>query len=788
MIGMLDRKLLRDLERMWMQVLAIALVMACGVATILISVGALNSLEETRDAFYQRYRFANVFASLSRAPLSLKPQFAAISGVAGVELRISRTILLDMPGMTEPATGLAISLPDAGEPAVNGLYVRSGRMPDPNRGGEVAVTEQFAKAHHMQPGTRFDAIINGRKRTLTATAIVLSPEYVFALGPGDMTPDNRRFGVIYMPRSRLAPLFDMSGMFNDVALRTLRGTRLEDVMAGVDKLLQPYGGMDAHGRADQVSNAFLDSELTQLRGMANTVPPIFLFVAAFLINMILSRLIALEREQIGLLKALGLSRWEVGWHYAKLVLVIAFLGAAIGLAVGGWLTPKLTQLYGEYYYFPFLIYRQSPGLFVLSSLVTALAALAGAGKAIWTAVALPAAVAMQPPAPARYKKLLGRRGRGSLLFDQLTIMAFRQMLRHPLRTGLTVVSTAFALAMLLTMLSVFDALDYMIETVFFQTEREDATLLFGDARSPEAALNAARLPGVMRVEPFRSTSVVLRHGLREKRLAITGIPEKTDLLQIRDPGLHPANTPPAGLVLSERVAELLDLKVGDLAEVELIDRNRRRVEVPVTGLAQSYVGVAVYMRDEALAHLLDEGPRATGVRMSVDATRLDDLYAAIKATPAIGAIALVDVSRQNFRDNAERNVTTMNWVYFGIAGILTFGVLYNTARIQLSERARELASLRVLGFTRAEVARVLLVELLVIVLLAQPVGWLLGIGIYWLMMQGFNTDLFRIPFVMDDSSFGLASVITLGGGIVSALIVRRRVQTLDLIGVLKTRG
>lgn len=395
---------------------------------------------------------------------------------------------------------------------------------------------------------------------------------------------------------------------------------------------------------------------------------------------------------------------------------------------------------------------------------------------------------MQPPAPARYRKVLKGSRRASPLFDQLTIMAFRQMLRHPVRTGLTIVSTSFALAMLVTVLSIFDALDVMVDTVFFQTERQDASIIFGTARGPGAALAAARLPGALRTEPFRSTAIILRNGLKEKRLSITAIPEHTDLLQIRGKDSRPISTPPSGIVLTQRVAGILDLRLGDLVEMELIERTRRRVEVPITGFVESLIGVNVYMRDEALARLLGEDRLVSGVRIAMDPLHIEDLFAAIKQTPSIGALSLVSVSRQRFRETAQENVSTMNWIYFGIAGILTFGVLYNTARIQLSERARELASLRVLGFTRGEVARVLLVELLVIVLLAQPVGWLLGIGIYWLMMQGFDTDLFRIPFVMVDASFGLASTITLGGGIVSALIVRRRVQRLDLIGVLKTRG
>ena len=293
-MSVLDRKLARDLLRMWAQVLAIALVMACGVATIITSIGAYRSLDETRNAFYERYRFATVFAGATRAPSTLRAQLAAIDGVGALDLRTSKSVILDVEGMAEPSAGIVISIPDSGEAPVNRLYLRAGRWPDPAR-AEVAVLESFAKAHSMVPGSRFAAILNGRKRVWTVAAIVLSPEYVYALGPGDMVPDPRRFGVVYMPRRALEGVFDMSGAFNDLVMRTQRDARFADILDRVDDILKPYGGTGASGRKDQMSHAFLDNELIQLRAMAFVLPPEFLCVSAFLVNFTLTRFITLNR-------------------------------------------------------------------------------------------------------------------------------------------------------------------------------------------------------------------------------------------------------------------------------------------------------------------------------------------------------------------------------------------------------------------------------------------------------------------------------------------------------------
>ncbi|MEC9343626.1 MAG: FtsX-like permease family protein [Pseudomonadota bacterium] len=782
----LDRKLLRDLGRLWAQALALALVMACGVATILIAVGASRSLEETRNAFYERYRFASVFSGARRAPLHLRDRIEAIPGVSASELRIVRPTLLDIEGMAEPATGIAVSVPDFFEPNVNRLYMRKGRMPEAGRENEIAVNETFAKAHGFSPGDGFEAVMNGRKRALTIVGIVLSPEYVYAIGPGDLVPDNRRFGIIYMSQKALAGLFDMEDAFNDVVLTTRRNADVTRISEALDDILEPYGGSGAHGRKDQVSHAFLDSELTQLDAMARVIPPIFLFVSAFLVNMILSRLVALEREQIGLLKAVGHGDLSIGWHYAKLVIAISLVGLVIGAAAGTWAGQGLTRLYASFYSFPFLIFRTDPDLYLLAGGVTIAAALAGAVRSILSILNLPPAVAMRPPAPTRYRSMLGGM-RGQWLVSQLTIMAIRHLIRWPVRSSLTILGTSMSVALLVTALFSIDSIDEMIDTVYFKAERQDATLTFAEEASPRAIQAAANLPGVLRVEPYRATTVELRNGHRSRRMSLIGTPPDADLSRVLDLDQNPIPAPADGVMLTERAARLLHLRVGDRVTVEFLEKDHRTSELTVTAIAQSYIGLTAYMGMAALDRAMPLGPRISGVRVEIDQNMLDAVYEEIKNTPAIASITLQGVSRKNFRDTIAENIVIMTSVYITLAVVITIGVIYNSARIQLSERARELASLRVLGFTRMEVSGVLLTELGIIVVLAQPLGWLLGWTFAWSVAKGFESDLFRIPLVVSDKTFAVASLVVLGAAFVSALIVRRRIDHFDLVAVLKTR-
>ena len=783
----LDKKLVQDLKHIWMQSLAVAMVMACGVATLVIAIGSHRSLEETRAVFYDRYRFASVFSSIKRAPVTLKDEISAISGVSAVELRIVDAVLLDIPTMQEPATGLVVSMPNNREPAVNRLFLRKGRLPDSNRNNEVAITEEFADAHLFRVGDQFHAIINGRKQKLKITGIVLSPEFIYAIGPGDMVPDQRRFGVLFMPIRQLRGMFDMTGAFNQVSLATMRGVQTDRIIDQLDRLLAPYGGSGAIDREDQISNAFLDAELNQLAGMAKVIPPVFLLISAFLVNMIISRLIALEREQIGLLKAIGYSNLDISLHYIKLVVLISIVGLCIGLVAGVWLGEGLTRLYASFFSFPFLIFIQSPDIYLIAAGVSVAAAVAGAAKAIFSATRLPPAVAMRPAAPVVYRSVLAQKKIRIPFLTQMDIMAFRHLLRWPMRSMLTTLGTALSVALLVSALFSFDSIDYMIDSIFFKTNRQDATLNLVSAQSSSIQFDVAVKEGVLNAEPFLVTSVIARNRNLESRMVLNGIEPASQLSQVLDIDGNAFRIPESGIVLSEFVSRKIGVGVGDMLELELLEKNHRKVRVPVIATSQNYIGLTAYMDLRALNRLLRNGDHISGLYISVDNNALPSLYDWVKNTPVISSLELNRVSLKKFRETIGQNIVTMTTVYVVLAIIITFGVVYNSARIQLSERARELASLRVFGFTREEVSTVFLTEIGTIALLAQPVGWLLGYLFAIAVAKGFESDLYRFPMIVSAKTLGLASLVVLASALASAILVQTRLKNLDMVKVLKSR-
>lgn len=783
----LDIKLLRDLIRLRTQVLAIALVVAGGVATIILAVGSYRSLDETRLAYYERYRFADVFATVRRAPDTLAARIAEIPGVIAVETRIASLALLDIAGVREPATGQFISLPESGEPVLNRLYLRLGRMPDPARADEVVVNESFAKAHAFTPGARFSAILNGRKREVIVVGIALSPEFVYAIGPGDRMPDDRRFGIVWMSKKALGGIYDLEGAFSSVSLKLARDASEREVIQQLDALLDRYGGTAAYGRKNQTSHAFLDHSLDMLGNMSRTLPPIFLLLTAFLVNLTLGRLVALEREQIGLLKAVGYGNAAVAIHYLKLVLAIAVTGIVIGSIAGTWLGGHITSLLAEYYRFPFLVFIKSPDIYVAGAALSIAAATIGAARSLRDIVGLAPAVAMQPPSPPRFRRLLpqGISFRGFL--SQPSVMMLRNVTQHPVRAALTVLGMAFSTGILIVSLFINDAMNELIDVTYFMADRQDATVSFVEKRPSNAVLQMARLPGVLDAEPYRGVPVRIRNGSVERRVMIGGRARSADLSRIIDVDLRPVVLPETGLAISDWLASVLGVGVGDFVEVDILEGQRRTVSLPVAARVEDYFGISGMMDADALSRLMREAPTVNGVHLSLDETMLGTLYDALKIMPAVSGVALQRVSLANFRQAMVTIVTTMAAIYTGLAAVIAFGVVYNSARISLSERARELASLRVLGFSRTEALRFLLLELALITLIAQPPGWAIGYGLAGLLNASMAGELMRTPLNIENATYVFASLVVLAAAALSALVMRRRINRLDLVAVLKTR-
>jgi putative ABC transport system permease protein len=783
----INHKLQRELWQMRGQAMAITLVIASGIATYVMSLSALDSLLLTRDIYYRDYRFAEVFASLKRAPESLASRIRAIPGVARAETRVVASVTLDVAGFADPVSGLLISVPDFGEPLLNRLYLRQGRMVRPDRDDEVLVHEAFAQAHGLKTGDTLAAVINGRRKRLRIVGIALSPEYIYQLAPGSTVPDFKRFGVLWMVRTPLASAYDMESAFNNVTLTLASRTRLEDVLDRLDTLLDRYGGQGAYGRKDQISHHFLAEELRQLETLATLFPIIFFGVAAFLLNVVVTRLINQQREEIAALKAFGYSNLDVGLHYVKLVVVVVLIGILIGLAGGVWLGRSLSGVYMEFYRFPFLNYKLRPVVVATATLISIGVAVLGTLRSVRAAAQLPPAQAMRPEPPGAYREALIERVGLKRFLSQPTRMIGRHIERSPVKTLLSVIGIALACGIMMTGRFSQDSIDYMMEVQFRLSQREDLAVTFVEPTSWRALHSLLSLPGITYGEVYRTVPVRLKFEHRSYRTVIQSIEPDAHLQRLLDVDLRPIDVPPQGIVLTDHLAKILAVSPGDWLTVEVLEGNRPVRRLPVVALANQYIGVFAYMQRAALNRLMREGNAISGANLSVDSLYQPQVYARLKEIPRIAATTIRKQSVASFQKLQTEMVLFYTFVATLLGATIAFGVVYNTARIALAERSRELASLRVLGFTRWEISYILLGELGVITLAAIPLGFLAGILLCALLVSQMQTDLYRVPLVISPSTYAFAAAVVLGSACISAFAVRRKLDDLDLVAVLKTK-
>lgn len=782
----LNIKLFRDLWHMKGQAFAIAMVVAGGTATYVLASSTLDSLKTTQADLYREGLFADVFAQLKRAPENMRERIAAVSGVRFVETRISVPAHLDLPGYTLPISALVLSLPKDGRAALNALYLRSGRMPELGREQEAVVSDGFAMAHKLQPGTSLMATVYGRRRKVEIVGIVSSTEFIYQLQPGSIIPDFKTYAILWMNHDPVESAYNMTGAFNQVSLKLDPGARQSEVIARLDDLLRPYGGLGAYGRQNQVSHKYLSEEFKQLTVMATVFPAIFLGVGAFLLNVVSTRLMATQRGQIAILKAFGYTTPAIASHYLKLTFLIVALGCALGLGAGQWMGRGMSAMYMEFYRFPRLDYVLRPHVIVYSVIINLVAASAGAVFAVVRAAGEPPAQAMQPSVPGNFRLTLLERLGAARSLSQPTRMIMRNLERRPLKALLSILGVALSGAILVMGGFWSNAVDFMVDFQFRQSQRDDLMVVFIDATSERALYSLTSLPGIRYAEPFRSVAVRLRNGPQVYRTSIQGLEDRGELRRLLNTRSRQIDLPEDGLILTDFLARKLLLQPGDLVAVEVMEGERGIYDVPLMAVVSEYIGVSAYMRRPALNRLLGEGNAISGAYLAADMTDAPAIYKRLKEMPRVASTTARMRMLESFYETMARQMLTFAFFNTLLAATIAVGVVYNTARIAFSERSRELASLRVLGYTRGEISYILLGELAVIVFLAIPLGCYLGQFMCRLSVAQAN-DLFRVPLVILPSTYAFAALVVLVAATISGLLVRRKLDHMDLVEVLKTR-
>ncbi len=791
-MSVLDRKLRRDLIGSAAMLLAVVGIMAVGIACYVSMGASYNNLRSAKRRYYAQCRMADFWIELKKVPVSELGPLRDLPGVVGIRPRIAFYTTVDVPGVLKPLNGLVLSLPDRRTRVINDIVLRRGTYFTGHRDNEVIVGEAFARRHGLRPGRWVRLILNNQLQDLYIVGTAISSEFVYLLQPGALAPDPEQFGVFYVKHSYAEEVFDFNGAANQVIglLAPELRTRPRALLNSAERLLAPYGVFTSYGLEDQPSNRFLTQEIAGLKVFAYLLPAIFLAVAALVLNVLMRRVAEQQRTTIGTLKALGYSDVQVFLHFLKLAAVVSVFGTLAGCALGYWMAGGMTRMYRKFYEFPRLDNRFYPELIAVAALLSLLCAVAGSFHGVRAVLKLQPAQAMRPKPPRKGGAVLLERAAWFWRrLDSGWRMALRSLFRNRMRTAAGVFATAMGSAVLVSGLMMADATRFLVDFQFKWVLRSDYDLSFEEDRDASALDEAARLPGVDRAEPILTVPCTFVHGPYRRKGAITGIAPGATLTVPRNRRADPIPIPSTGVVLARKLAEVLHLREGDRLRIEPIKGLRRPRYVPVVRIADSYLGMQVYADIRYLSRLVGESLAVSGVQLAADADPRETaaLYRHLKQLPSLQAVS----ARRAMVENLEKILVDNMGVFIRsllfFSGTMFLGSIINSSLVSLAERQREVATLRVLGYSPWQVGMLLFRENMVVTMLGTVIGMPFGYLLAVITSMAYNTELFRFPVIAEPDTWVWAFLLAIVFGSVAQVFVQWRVHRMDWLEALQVK-
>ncbi len=772
---MLHRKLTRDLLSSLWSLLTVVSIIAVGISSFVSLGSAQRILQASQAAYYRDYHFADFWIDVEKAPLTAVERIADLPGIATIDNRVVFDVLIDLPNQNRPVTDRLISVPPS-DPArsLNGICVLRGSGFSGAAGAtgdvrqeEVIISDSFAKAQGIFPGDSIQLILNRKLESFLVVGTAISPEYVYMVrGEGDFVPDPKHFGVLYIKDRYAREVLGFKDACNQIIGRVTPGANIEALLTRMERSLRPYGVLAATPRERQASHRFLSDEIRGLGVSAAVMPVIFLFVAALVLNILMTRLVQRQRTTIGTLKALGYTNREVLLHYLSFGVIVGAAGGVAGDVLGVTLAIGLVEVYKEFFLFPTFVYRVHPDLLMIGIAVSVLFGVAGAARGVWSVLKLDPAEAMRERPPERGGAIFLERSQW--LWGLMTFrshIALRSVVRNRLRTLTGVISSALAMSIIFTSLVLFDSTFFLIDFQFERVAHSDVDLGLRDEQSRAALLESRNLPGVDYAEPLLALTCKLRNGRHMRRVTITGLAPNHTLTTPVQADLRPIEIPQSGLVFSQKLAEILSVSVGDSVELTAVRGRRNTLRVRVASIAESYLGLECYADLNYLSRLVGEAVAVNAVQLAVDPARTDQLYREIKALPNAQGLGVRADTKASIEDTFIKTSLFSLGLLIVFAGVIAFGSMFNSALIEIADRTREISTFRAFGYRPAQIARIFLRENLIIFALGVVMAIPLGYGMIYGLARLYDTELFRMPVlirpVMVVLSMALAAVFVL---------------------------
>jgi len=789
-MAVLHKKLFRALMRSWAESLAVIMVVLCGTASYICLHSCYLNLSLTRDTYYTQNRLADFEIMLERAPANAIFKVEEIPGVRQARARMVKDVNVDIEGVDEPRVGRIISMPVPRQHVLNDVVVMEGQYFGPGAQDEVIISDSFARLNNLAIGDRLSISVEEKKYSLRIIGYGLSPEYVYMIRTlQEMVPAPERFGILWVPEDFAETALDMKEACNNILGEVDDPEALDAILDRADDLLDGYGVFAKVKQEDQISVRFLGDEIQGLGVNAKITPTLFLGIAALILFVLLSRMVRMERTQIGLMKAYGYTNFSVAFHYLQYGIILSGAGCIGGFALGQWMANGLIKLYVQFYQFPILESRVYPDVLSKSMGIALGFGALGALFAAIRAARIRPAESMRPEAPP-----LGHRvwvERVGMLWQNLSFtwkMIVRNLARNRFRAGLNVFGVAISTGLVIMGFFSLSGMEFWLRFQFQEVQREDVKISFQGERGKRTYYEMARFDHVRRVEPILEYPFTLSSDWRKKDTIVVGLPEGAELQKLMTFKGKEVPVGETGVVLSDRLARVLGVGVGDRVRMKpLMGRVEGEKTAVVRDVAQQFMGTNAYMDIEALSRLLEESFAMNAALLRIDEGAEESINKDMKDVAGVASVVFSSEAYDSLMETLAGSSRIMNVVVLLFAGVISFSIIYNVTSVALAERQRELASLRVLGLTTAEVGRILYHENILLGLIGATIGLPFGAGICWLLVKAYDTDLYRMPFHIEQDAYVKAVLLTLLFVLLANLAVRRKIHRLDLVEVLKER-
>lgn len=785
----LNVKLRRDIFAAKARLAGIVVIIAIGVTIFVCFLSLYFNMELSRRSYYAQCRLADFWVRVERLPVTELNRLQKISGISELRGRISQHLTIDLPNVKQPLSGTLVSLPADPKPVINNIVMRRGSYFTGLRRDEVIVNDAFARKRGLKPGDHLYVLLNDRRHEVVVIGTAISAEFAFTLAPGSIVPDIGSYGVLYVTHEFAEDIMNLNGATNEiVGLLTPEFRQYSQVvLRQLEQQIRRHGEPTTTPRSQQLSHSQIDTAIQQLQALSLIAPPIFLGAAALILDVLMKRIAEQQRTTVGTLKAIGRGNHELVWHFMKFGIVVGVVGGVLGALLGYWLAGVLLDLYEQFIEMSRMVNRPYPWLIATSILLSVLFAVIGTIRGVVAIMRLNPSEAMRPKPPASARQSLLEQWRW--LWTKLGFrwkMVLRGLVRHPTRVITGIFCALVGTTLIVMALAVNDATDELVYFTFDKMMVSDFDLAFQSELEFGAFLEARRLPGVEYAEPLLNLPCAIHHQHRSKDTAVIGIVPTARLTVLRDFEGQRVVLPDHGLVFTEQLADMLSVTSGDVVSVVFKKGERRRIQVPVVMVIQSYTGASAYAQFDYLNRLIGEVSSVNRVQVEFDPSKLDSFYGAIKTLPKLQGFSALHEQRAFLQALVKQNKAS-NQVQILFAGLLFAGSVITASLVSLAERRQEIATFRVLGYREREIGTIFFLECMILngagILIGLPTGYYLG---KWVVDVS-ATEQMQLPYLVTNKSWFIA----IGLGVIFTALanypVHRAIKTMDWMNALNVQ-